>query len=179
MKRLAILLLAFAAVALLGAGAATSTPPIHSTASFVDVQFPDPVLSAACGTTVYITLDGTIKGTLFRDQSGNFVKEIDTQPGLRLTYSNDAGDSIDFPWSLVSHTDYSNGADVGDPVTVTLTGNVGSFTGIVGPGNGRIVLDGFVFAILDNGVPLTAFTDLVSISGNFREQTAAICGALA
>jgi hypothetical protein len=31
----------------------------------------------------------------------------------------------------------------------------------------------------DNGVPITAFTDLVSISGNFRGQTAAICGALA
>jgi hypothetical protein len=179
MKRLSILILTFASVALLGAGAATSTPPIHATATFVDVTFPDPVLSAACGTTVYITLDGTIKGTLFRDKSGNIVGEIDTQPGLRLTYSNDAGGSISFPWALVSHTDYSNGAAVGSLATVTLTGNAGSFTGFVGPGNGRIVLSGVVFAVDDNGVPLTAFTDLVSISGNFRSQTTAICGALA
>jgi hypothetical protein len=178
-KRLPILTFVVALTALAGAGAAISTPPMHATQSLVDVSFQDPVLSASCGTAVYITLDGTIKGTIFRDRDGNIVREVDTQPGLRLTYGNGTGGSISFPWAIVSHTDYSNGTAVGAPVTVTLTGNVGSFTGFVGPGNGRIVLSGFVFAVFDNGVPLTAFTDLVSISGNFRGQTAAICGALA
>ena len=170
--------LALAAAALVSVGAATANAPIRATTTLDNVTFPDPVLTASCGTTVYITLNGTIEATVFLDEKGNVVREVDTQPGGKLTYSSDSGRSISFPFSIISHTDYSAGTAIGAPVTITLTGNIGSFTGIVGPGTGRLVLSGEVVDVLPGGVPLTAFTGLVSMSGNFTGETAKICAAL-
>lgn len=169
--------LAVASAALAFAGVAAAGAPLRATFTFDNITFQDPFLSEACGTNVYITLNGTIKATLFVDKDGKISREIDTQPGLHLKYSNDAGDSISFPWALISHTSYS-GTTVGSPATITLTGNVGSFTGLVGPGNGRLVLSGTVVFVDENGVPITAFTEVVSMSGNFTGETAKICAAL-
>ena len=171
-----LMLVAIGAVALACVGVASASAPIRATVSLDGVTFPDGVLSASCGFTVNLTLNATIKATLFLDANGNVVREVDTQPAGTLTYSSAHG-SISFPWSIVSHTDYSAGTAVGDPVTITLTGNIGSFTGIVGPGNGRLVLSGLVVDYL-NGAPFTVFTGLVSMSGNFTGETAKICAAL-
>jgi hypothetical protein len=171
-------MLALAAAALVSAGVATANAPIRATLLLDNVTFQDPFMTDACNLPVYMTLNGTIKATLFLDQNGNAVREVDTQPGVKLTYSSDSGRSISFPWSIISHTDYSAGTSVGSPVTSTLTGNIGSFTGFVGPGTGRLVLSGEVVEVDSNGVPITAFTGLVSMSGNFTGETAKICAAL-
>ena len=172
-----LVMLALAAAALVSAGTATANAPIRATTTLDNVTFQDGFLTTACNLPVYLTLNGTIKATLFLDNNGNVVREVDTQPGGTLTYSSGHA-SISFPFSIISHTDYSAGTSVGSPVTITLTGNIGSFTGIVGPGTGRLVLSGDVFAVDSNGVPLTEFTGLVSMSGNFTGETAKICAAL-
>jgi hypothetical protein len=173
-----LMLVAIGAVALACLGVASANAPIRSTFLLDGVTFSDAVLSASCGFTVNLTLNGTIKATLFLDANGNVVREVDTQPSGTLTYSSAAGGSISFPWSIISHTDYSAGTAIGSPVTITLTGNIGSFTGIVGPGTGRLVLTGEVVGVF-GGAPLTAFTGLVSMSGNFTGETSKICAALA
>jgi hypothetical protein len=170
-------MVALAAAALGSAGVATARAPIRASFPLEDVTFQDDFLTAACNFPVYLTLNGTIKATLFLDKNGKVVREVDTQPAGTLTYSSDHG-SISFPWSIISHTDYSAGTAVGAPVTLTLTGNIGPFTGIVGPGTGRLVLSGVVVDVDPDGFPTTGFTGLVSMSGNFTGQTAKICAAL-
>jgi hypothetical protein len=171
-------ILALAAAALVSVGVATAKAPIRASFTLEDLTFPDTFLTEACNQPVYMTLNATLKATLFLDKNGKIVREVDTQPAGTLTYSGDSGGSISFPFSIISHTDYSGGTSVGSHVTATLTGNIGSFTGLVGPGTGRMVLDGEVVFIDENGVPLTAFTDLVSMSGNFTGETAKICAAV-
>jgi hypothetical protein len=85
---------------------------------------------------VTLSVSGTFKATVFSD-AGGIVREIDTQPSVEVTYSGGAGKSISFPLALIAHTDYPEGLFPGAPATLTLTGNQGSFSGFVGPGNGR------------------------------------------
>ena len=96
---------------------------------------------------------------------------------MKLTYSNDSGESISFPGAGVLHTDYASGVTPGSPVTLVFTGNTGPFTGFAGPGTGRLVLAGDVVEVVD-GFPFTEFTELISATGNFSTQTARICAAL-
>jgi hypothetical protein len=172
--------LALAAASLVSAGAATAKAPIRATFLLDNVTFPDLFLTEACklpvNMPVNITLNGTIKATLFLDKNGNIVREVDTQPGGKLTYSSGSR-SISFPFSIISHTEYSGGGAEGSAATLTLTGNIGPFTGLVGPGTGRLVLSGVVVQVVD-GVPITNFTKLESMSGNFTGETAKICAAL-
>ena len=168
--------LAVASAALAYTAVAAADPPLRAAFVLDNITFQEPFLSDACGANVHLTLDGTIKVTLFVDKDGTIVRELDTQPAGTLTYRNDAGDSITFPWAIISHTLYS-GTTVGSAATLTLTGNIGPFTGFAGPGRGRLVLSGTVVAN-DDGVPITSFTELVSMSGNFSGETARICAAL-
>ena len=157
-------------------GSAFADAPVR-TMNEIDVTFPEGMVSDTCGIPVFLTIRGTFKVTLFRDRDGNVVREIDTGPGVKLTYANDSGQSISFPGAGVLHTDYSSGVTPGSPVTLVFTGNTGPFTGLAGPGTGRLVLAGDVVEVVD-GVPFTEFTELISASGNFSTQTERICAAL-
>ena len=163
------------------AGVASSTagavPPLHATET-LDIVFVEPFLSGECGQDVTLSVNGTFKATVFRNKDG-ITRELDTQPSLKVTYSSDAGKSISFPFSIVSHTDYPQGVFAGAPAVLTLTGNLAPFSGFVGPGNGRLVLNGDVVDVDQNGAPLTEFTSLLSQQGNFTTGAAKICAALA
>lgn len=169
--------IAAAAIALgLGVAApAAATPPLRDVFD-VEGSFPDDALSEACGVPVEIGITGTFSITVFRDRDGQTIREIDTQPGTKLTYSS--GDaSIAFPFSGVLHADYTDGAVVGSTATIALTGNVGPFGDLPGPGSGRLVLSAVVVETED-GFVFTRFTGLRSASGNFTGQADRICAAL-
>ena len=167
------------AIALLGAclmapSQALATPPL-SDRSPVEATFPDPGLSAACGFPVTVTFTGSFAVRVFQDANGTVTREVDTQPATKLTYRGGGGEYT-VPFSAVLHTDYPEGAFVGAPATMTLTGSGAPY--LPGPrGSGRAVLDGIVVEVED-GFPFTIFTTLRSLSGNFTDQPERICAAL-
>src|SRR5262245_44064534 len=73
----------------------------------VDLTFGEPGLSALCGFAVYRHLEGKVHATLFRDENGAPVREIDTSPSLRYTFfSPDTGKSVSYPGTGTLITDY-------------------------------------------------------------------------
>jgi hypothetical protein len=165
------------------AAAALATAPIAGAAAPlrdrfpVEGTFPDAALSETCGVPVTIGVKGTFAITVFTDRAGRTVREIDTQPGTKLTYSSATG-SITFPFSGVLHAEYVPGAAVGSTATIVMTGNNGAFGDLPGPGSGRLVLSAEVVETED-GFVFTRFTGLQHESGNFTGQAARICAALA
>jgi hypothetical protein len=143
--------------------------------------FTDPILSSVCGQQVDVSVDGDFKATLFFDQSGNPIREVDTQPSVRLVYSAPStGKSFSFPLGVAVHTDYANGVAPGAQATVTFTGQPGPLTGVLAPGAGRAVFDGVVLFVDTNGIPIVAPITPTTVSGNWAGQKAAkICAALA
>jgi hypothetical protein len=146
----------------------------------VDVTFPDPVMSSICGTTVFERLAGTLKASVFLDQSGTPIREVDTQPSATITYTASAtGRSISFPFAVVLHTRYPDGVSSGSPAVVTLTGNIGSLTGVAPAGSGRLVFNAVVLGVDQNGIPATQLVGApISEQGNFTQRPDAICDAL-
>jgi len=170
-----LLLAALVLGSLVLTSAATAAPPVRDRFP-VEGQFALDGLSAACGVPVDVSLEGTFSITNFLDRDGVTVREIDTQPGTKLTYISDFGE-ISVPFSGVLHATYPEGGVVGAPATLVMTGNTGPFSDLVPMGSGRVVLDGVV-ADTDGPFVFTRFTRLVSASGNFRTQIDRVCGAL-
>jgi hypothetical protein len=171
MRRLLQTCSAVIPVLLLAASSAAAAPPLQDRFP-VEGTFDDPALTAACGVPVTIGFTGTFAIKVFRDGSGQTVREIDTQPGATLTYTSASG-SIAVPFSGVLHAEYTEGAVVGSPATIQLTGNVLNGT----PGNGRLVLSAVVVDTGD-GFVFTRFVDLLTQSGNFTGEVQRICSAL-
>ena len=148
----------------------------------VDFTFPLADLSAVCGFPVEQSLTGTLKTTLRYDRSGRLVTELDTQPGTIITFSSPAsGKSFSFPFSALLRTEYTNGGAIGSPAT-----SYGSGLSLKVPGlpsdAGRIVFDAVVVAITPGGIPIVAFTGVISANGHTNDGAAvdaAICRALA
>ena len=155
---------------------ATAAPPVRDRFP-VEGEFVLDGISAACGVPVTVGVEGTFSVTVFLDRNGVTTREIDTQPGTKLTYSS-AGGEITIPFSGVLHTTYPEGAVVGAPARLDLTGNTGPFGDLVPLGSGRVVFDGVVVET-DGPFAFTRFTSVVSASGNFTRQLDRICQALA
>ena len=172
--RQAVCLAAVALGALLPVTAAAA-PPVADRFP-VDGEFDSAPLSDACGVPVTIGFAGTFAIRVF-SAPGGVVREIDTQPGTKVTFRSDAG-AISMPFSGVLHTTYPEGAVVGAPAHLVLTGRSFGTDPFVGAGRGRLVFEGFVAAVED-GFPLTRFTELSSISGEFVRDTDRICAVLA
>jgi hypothetical protein len=168
---------ALASVAMATAPAALAAPPI-SVSEPVDASFEIDSLSDACGVPVTLTITGTLASKAFTDTDGTIVREIDTSPGTKLTYSTEGGASITIPFTGVFHATYPEGATVGAPVIVTVTGNTGPFFDAIGPGSGRLQFETIVEDFTDEGVPLWRLDGLSEPAhGNFT-QTQRICSAL-
>ena len=129
-------------------------------------------LSAVCGTTVTLAIEGQFDVKTFYDRTGTLVREIDTQPGTKLTYSSASG-SITQPFSGATIFSYPEGAVIGAPATFVETGN------FFGGGSGRIVYEGTI-ADVEDGVPLVSVSDstVVSQTGDLAGQIERICTAL-
>ena len=167
--------------AALTTASAQATPPSHFSEP-VDFTFQLNYFTAVCGFPVFQSLVGTINTTLRYDRSGNIVSEVDTQPGATVTYSSPAsGKSFSYPFASVLRTDYTNGAAVGSEATSYGNGLNFMVPGLP-PEAGRAVFSGVVVATTPNGVPIVAFTGVISTSGHANDPDAvdaAICAALA
>ena len=180
-KRLGAALASAAIAPTLTTPAAQAAPASHFSQP-VDFSFPLDYYTGLCGFPVVQTLTGTLRTTLRYDASGRIVSEIDTQPGTTLTFSSPAsGKSFSWPFASLLRTDYTNGAVVGSRAT-----SYGSGLSIKAPGVSaeadRVVFDAVVAARTPEGIPIVAFTGVISVKGHTNDPDvvdAAICAALA
>jgi len=164
---------------LLGATPAWATPPKHFHIP-INVSFRDDDLSAACGFDVFDTFAGNQNVTLFSDQAGTVIREIDTFPTFTMAFTAPStGKSIVSRLPAVLTADYTGGAAVGTPAIATVTG----LQFMLQPGvmfAGRQVFNAVVVDHSPEGIPIIAFTSLISQSGNFfsGDTTPLVCAAL-
>ena len=181
MRHLAMVL-ALAVVALVTTAAASSAQRVVQIKG-VDAgfSFENEFFSDVCGFEVTGTVSGTANITLFLDGSGSIVRETDTFPGARVTFSGN-GNSFSFPgaFSMTFKTVYPEGATLGAPATVTVTGLFGHVKGI-GADAGQDVLTATVVDFSPEGVPIVDNLELVRSHGN-RESgddvAEAVCAVL-
>lgn len=178
MRRVAVLLSIIGIFgSLLAASTATANPPARFTFS-IDDTFPS-FLSGVCGFDVEIHIEGTSTAKLFLDKTGAIVREIDTNPNLKITFSAPStGKSFTFPAGGAFVQEYINGTAVGSSAIATLTGLING-TGSSPPDAGRIVAEVVVVDTTPEGIPIVDFVSEISSSGHFNEDLAAArCAAL-
>lgn len=153
------------------ASPAAAAPPLTVTEP-IQFSFEDTELSAECGFTVLVSGEGDISATVID------AREVDHLV-IRLTFdAPSTGQSYDYVSNLTDTYDYPEGAVLGAPATVTRTGNLGHDAGVSATA-GRLVYDGTVIGITDDGIPLVAIDEHVSSVGRFPDfDVAALCAAL-
>jgi hypothetical protein len=180
MKKFVLLLCSVVSGVLVSTAGATAPTqisiPINSTR-------PSPLLTSACGFDVSITQVGTLKATLFHDQSGAIIRELDTQPGTQVILaSSTTGNSFAFPFSSAFRTAYPNGTTPGSQAVVTVTGLGDKAPGVPADA-GQVVFENATVLFIDsNGVPITDFGLPSSSHGHANDPVTlvtAICTALA
>jgi predicted aconitase with swiveling domain len=175
-----------ALIALLGllvAAPADAQPVRHVTINVEDT-FVDDFWTETCGTTVVISVEGTLHVTLLYNEEGLIVKEIDPSSGLTVTFSAPlTGNSFSFPTNTAIF-DYGAGAEIGSAFTAKFVGLGGHVPGSIASDAGQIIVTGGVVSGFDEfGIPLLDFenAEVLVEHGNFQSQediNAAVCGAL-
>jgi hypothetical protein len=182
MRRI-MLLLAAALVALVGAGASSAQRAVHlSNAIDLNESFEAEDLSEQCGFPVTITFSGELDVTLIYNEEGLVVREIDTAPAARTTFSSPYG-SFSFPSALTLIFTYPGGATLGGTANVTFSGLFSHVTGLPSDAGIDIVGDAVVIGFTPEGIPDVAFAEETTfISHGNRESeenvVSAICSAL-
>ena len=180
MQKFGLFLCVVASAALVSTASAAAPTrisiPINSTT-------PSPLLTSACGFEVSITQVGTLKATVFHDQSGATIRELDTQPGTQLILSSSAtGKSFAFPFSSAFRTDYPNGTTPGSAAVVTVTGLGDKVPGIPADAGRIVFANATVLLVNSSGIPIVDFGPQTSSKGHSNNATTlvtAICSALA
>jgi hypothetical protein len=173
---------AYLAAFVASASDAGAAAPTH-VAFPVDQTFAIPELAPICGFDVSLNVRGTYNGTIFHDGAGAIVRELDTQPNTRLTWSSPTtGKSFAYPFSTTFHYDYLNGTAPGSRVVVTASG-FGDKTPGVPASAGRIVFeDAVLLFVTPDGVPIVDYGMPTFATGHSNDPDAvdaAICAALA
>ena len=173
----------FGAVAALAVVLAVPTAAADPPERFVfvdDFTFQSGVLTAACGTPVFISLNGTLHIILRTDKDGA-LHETDAFENWAFTISapdHDTSFSYKFGPGFF---EYPEGAFIGAPSVVTFLGLDSNVPGLHAVA-GRTVVVGEVIDITPEGVPIVdTIGPLVSQVGNHVDQAvvrAAICAAL-
>jgi hypothetical protein len=181
MRRLVVVL------ALVVAGAAASASQAAAPVQLKHLDISDSFTIPAgdlCAFDVTVTISGTADVTLWLNDSGLVVREHDTTPGSKITYSGN-GNSFSFPNATSLETDYGSGATLGGSATLMISGMFGHVPGFIASDAGQvIVVDATVvgFAPVDGAeIPLTAGGVVQVQHGIFHPGdavVAAICGAL-
>jgi predicted aconitase with swiveling domain len=179
MPRMALVAL-IALLGLLVAAPADAQRARHVTINVEDT-FEDEFWTETCGTTVVISVEGTLHVTLLYNEEGLIVKEIDPSSGLTVTFSAPLmGNSFSFPANTVIF-DYGAGAEVGSTFTGKSVGLFGHVPGLIASDAGQLIFSGVVVGFDEFGIPLLEFTEVLVEHGNFESQediNAAVCGAL-
>lgn len=137
-----------------------------------------------CAFDVTGTITGTGNITLWMNDSGQVVREHDTRPGSKTTFSAN-GKSFTVPNAVSAETDYGSGAILGGSATVKLTGMFGHVPGHIASDAGQMIIinatvigfdsvDGAEIPVVDGG-------DVHVQHGSFHSPTevdAALCAAL-
>ncbi len=149
----------------------------------IDSTAPSPLLTSACGFNVSITQVGTLKASVFHDQSGAIIRELDTQPGTQVILSSSAtGKSFAFPFSSVFRFEYPNGTAPGSEAVVTMTGLGRKVPGIPADAGRIVFADATVLFVNSSGIPIVDFGPPTSSDGHSNSTTTlvtAICSVLA
>jgi hypothetical protein len=162
---------------LLVASTGSAAPPSRFTFTF-DETFPS-MLTFACGFPVFVHVEGNATATLFFDRSGTLLREIDTQPGFKVTFfAPSTGKSFTYPSAGAFIQDYSNGTDLGSPVIATVTGLLNG-TGSTPPDAGRVVMNAVIVGFTPEGIPIIDPVSDISRTGHFNDDlVAARCATL-
>jgi hypothetical protein len=164
----------------LGATPAWATPPQQFRHLPFNFSARDDALSDACGFDVFQVGAGFIDIKLFYDQGGALVREIDTFPTFRFSFTAPStGKSIGSRVAEPIITDYTGGGAVGTTAVVRFTG----LQLMLGPGvmfTGREVFEAVVVDHSPEGVPILDFFNLISQTGNFfsGDRAGVVCDAL-
>jgi hypothetical protein len=151
----------------------------------VEISYEIPELSGLCGFEVWFHMEGTFKGTLFRNRSGTIVGEFDSQPNTFIwLYSPETGKSLkQNPFATRFHNRYPEGVDPGDRVITIATGYLEKVPGLPARAGRTVFPDGTVL-FLDNGVPIDDYGEPSSDTPgiykyDFDTADANVCAALA
>jgi hypothetical protein len=156
-----------------GASTAASDRVIHATFDFsfsTDADF-------GCGFPVHIDADVVGNQTAILNSDGLVVREVDTYPASRFTYSAN-GHSVSFEGNLVATTTYPGGAVLGGPAIVDFTGLI-SKTPTLGAHAGLTEFTATVVDFTPEGIPVWDLDSLVVEHGNAPDDLAALCAFLA
>lgn len=179
MLKLSLLGAVAALVVALAVPTASADPPDRFV--FVDdVTFQSGFLTAACGTPVFISLNGTLHITLRTDKDG-VLHETDAFQNWTITTSApDFDTSYSFKFGP-GFFEYPDGVYIGAPSIVTFLGVDSNIPGLHAVA-GRTVIVGEVFDITPEGIPIVdTIGPLISEVGNHEDPAvvrAAVCAAL-
>jgi len=131
-----------------------------------------------CHFEVWVHVEGDFHFTLFYDNAGNIVREVDTFPSFRVTvYAPSTGKSYTSARPAVLHTTYTDGASIGSAAIAAEVGLFEKIDGIAMVG-GRFVYEAVVVDYDDAGVPLIRFVSEISTSGPQANIPVARCAAM-
>ena len=163
--------------------AAPARAPEHYTfdASF---SFTHPYLSQRCGTQVIWSKTGTDRATIWRNDAGLVIRELDYSPASKITISAPLlGTSFTAVRSTLSTWDYGAGAELGSPVTITQHGLLGGVPGQMPAEAGTTTITTTVTGFTPEGVPIANPHEgtVVRQTGNPVDpdlEAAAVCAEL-
>ena len=170
--------LALAVIALMTTATASSAQRVvHIKGVDAGFSFDNDFFSEACGFEVTGNVSGTANVTLFLEGSGSIIRETDTVPATRVTFTGN-GNSFSFPGAffMTFKTVYPEGATLGAPATVTVTGLFGHVKGL-GADAGQDVLMATVVDSSPEGIPIVDNLELVLSHGN-RESGESVAQAV-
>ena len=178
MTRLALLVTLIASAAVLASPVSAQTV-VRETIEIEDVTFPDAFLSAACGTQVLLTVNGTLTLEVVLGAHGRALSEVDTFVGTIEFSAPATGRSLVERTEATSVADYLGGATVRGRAIVSLTGTHAGILAGGPPGSGQLIYNVEVVEIDPSGIPFTVIVgDPLSQRGTFEEATRAVCFAL-
>jgi hypothetical protein len=177
MRRISLPLAAGALLAVTIAGPVAAQRAVHITGIPIAVSVVDPFLTGVCGYDVTFTLTGTASATLVYNDAGLIIREVDTAPAARITFSGN-GNSFSYPSSSqILVTSYPEGATIGAPAQAIETGMFQKAPGSI-PNAGPDVLLGHVVGFTAEGVPLLEVDEVLASHGPRPDFAAAVCAAL-
>jgi hypothetical protein len=178
MRRFALAWLAAGLIAATAAVPVAAARATHITGIPIASSDVDTFLSDECGFEVTLTVTGSGSATLVYNSDGLIIREVDTEPGSRVTWSGN-GTSFGYPANIILVTSYPEGATIGAPAKAIFTGFFQKIPGQI-PNAGPDIILGHVEDFSPEGLPLITFDEFVASHGprGGDDFVGALCTAL-